>query len=320
MRLVFAGTPEVALPSLNALVASEHEVVAVITRPDAPAGRGRKLTPSPVAKRAVELGLEVLKPVHPREPEFQSRLRDLWVDVCPVVAYGALLPQSALDIPTHGWVNLHFSLLPRWRGAAPVQRAIIAGDAEIGTASFQIVRELDAGDVYLMDSMPMPDATAGELLSTLAESGARQLVRAVDMIAAGERPTPQPADGVTLAPKITVEEARLGWNRPAQELRNLIMGCSPQPGAWCEVDGQRLKIYRAAVSAAPSALAPGHLFATKRQVFVGTGRATSSEAERHQAARGGWGALELLEVQPAGKRRMAAIDWARNLPEGTVLI
>lgn len=161
MRLVFAGTPEVAVPALDALVASSHDVVAVLTRPDAPAGRGRRLTPSPVAARAEELGIEVLKPAHPRDPEFQARLAELGADACAVVAYGALLPQSALDIPPRGWVNLHFSLLPRWRGAAPVQRAIMAGDDEIGTASFRIVRELDAGDVYLLESRPMPDATAG---------------------------------------------------------------------------------------------------------------------------------------------------------------
>ena len=302
MRLVFAGTPEAAVPALDALVASSHEVLAVITRPDAPAGRGRRLTPSPVAQRAEELGLEVLKPEHPRDPDFQARLRALEPDLCPVVAYGALLPQSALDIPTNGWINLHFSLLPRWRGAAPVQRAIIAGDEEIGTACFQIVKALDAGDVYRMESMPMPDATAGELLAALAESGAAQLVEAVDAVAAGERPTPQPDEGVTVAPKITVEEARLDFSAAATTLRNLVMGCSPDPGAWCELDGQRFKIYRAAV-AEPRDLAPGALEATKRQVFVGTGRGT----------------LELLEVQAPGKRRMPAIDWARSGVEGRVL-
>ncbi|HJE51189.1 MAG TPA: methionyl-tRNA formyltransferase [Tessaracoccus flavescens] len=301
MRLVFAGTPDVAVPSLEALVASSHEVVAVITRPDAPAGRGRKLTPSPVARRAEELGIEVLKPEHPREPVFQDRLRELAPDCCPVVAYGALLPQSALDIPLHGWVNLHFSLLPRWRGAAPVQRAVMAGDDEIGTACFQIVKALDAGDVYLMESRPMPDLTAGELLAELAISGADQLVRAMDLVAAGERPTPQPEEGVTIAPKLTVEEARIDWSLSASQLRNRIMGCSPDPGAWCTLDGERFKVYRVAV-ADTQPLEPGEVASTKRQAFVGTGEGT----------------LELLEVQPAGKRRMPAIDWARNAA-GTVL-
>lgn len=302
MRLVFAGTPEVAVPSLEALVASSHEVVAVVTRPDAPAGRGRKLTASPVARRAEELGIEVLKPGHPRDPEFQARLRELAPDVCPVVAYGALLTQAALEIPRFGWVNLHFSLLPRWRGAAPVQRAIMAGDTEIGTACFRIVRELDAGDVYLVDSMPMPDATAGDLLAGLADSGARQLVAAVDLIEAGVAPTPQEAAGITTAAKVTVEDARLDFTLPATALRNTIMGCSPDPGAWCELEGQRFKIYRARVGEALE-LGAGELAATRRQVFVGTGGGT----------------LELLEVQAPGRKRMAAIDWARSGVAGKTL-
>ena len=302
MRLVFAGTPAVAVPALDALVDSPHEVVAVVTRADAPAGRGRKLTPSPVALRAEELGIEVLRPSHPRDPEFQERLRALRPDVCPVVAYGALLPQSALDIPRHGWVNLHFSLLPRWRGAAPVQRAIMAGDDEIGTACFQIVRELDAGDVYLMESRPMPDLTAGELLDELAVSGAAQLVATMDLVAAGVAPVPQPDEGVTTAPKLTADEARIDWTRTAVELSHHIMGCSPDPGAWCELAGERLKVYRARV-VDDQGLPPGGLVTTKRGAFVGTGSGT----------------LELMEIQSAGKRRMPAVDWARNVPAGTVL-
>ena len=188
MKLVFAGTPGIAVPSLEALVVSRHEVVAAVTRPDATAGRGRRLTSSPVAIRAAELGLEVLKPGHPRDPEFRSRLRKLNPDVCAVVAYGALLPTSVLEIPTHGWINLHFSLLPRWRGAAPVQRAVMAGDSEIGTSCFRIVQELDAGDVYRIAARPMPDATAGELLELLAISGAAQLVETIDAVEAGETP------------------------------------------------------------------------------------------------------------------------------------
>lgn len=304
MRLVFAGTPDVAVPSLDALVASEHEVVAVVTRPDAPAGRGRHLTPSPVAARAVELGLEVLKPEHPRDPDFQARLAEIAPEACAVVAYGGLLPQSALDIPERGWINLHFSLLPRWRGAAPVQRAIMAGDAEIGTACFRIVRQLDAGDIYLMESRPMPEATAGELLGALAQSGAGQLVAAMDLVAAGVEPTPQAAEGVTVAPKITVEEARIEWSRPAAELRRHILGCSPDPGAWCELDGQRFKVFRAA--SAPGdvpPLAPGQLYANRRHVFAGTGTDP----------------LELTEVQAPGKKRMPGIDWARAGVDGRIL-
>lgn len=303
MRLVFAGTPEVALPPLEALLASEHEVVAVVTRPDAPSGRGRKLTPSPVGQRAAELGLEVLKPAKPSDEAFKARLAELAPDLCPVVAYGGLLPQSVLDIPRLGWVNLHFSLLPRWRGAAPVQRAIMAGDEEIGTACFRIVKELDAGDVYRMESQPMPDATAGEVLAHLAESGAAQLVETVDAIAAGEEPVAQESEGITLAPKITVEEARLDFGRSAAELRNQVMGCSPDPGAWCELDGERLKIYRAAVVDDATALAPGELLLRKNRVLLGTGD----------------GLLELQEVQAAGKKRMTAADWARGGHSGAVL-
>lgn len=302
MRLLFAGTPAAALPSLRALLDSEHEVVAVLTRPDAPQGRGRRLTPSPVKALALEAGVPVLTPATLKDPDVQDELRELAPDAAPVVAYGALIPPDALTIPAHGWINLHFSLLPRWRGAAPVQRAIIAGDEEIGTACFQIVKALDAGAVYRMESMPMPDATAGELLAALAESGAAQLVEAVDAVASGERPTPQPDEGITVAPKITVDEARLDFSADATTLRNLVMGCSPDPGAWCELDGQRFKIYRATV-AEPRDLAPGALEATKRQVFVGTGAGT----------------LELLEVQAPGKRRMPAIDWARSGVAGRVL-
>lgn len=296
MKLVFAGTPEVAIPALEAIAATGHDLSAVITRPDAPAGRGRRLTPSPVALRAAELGLEVLKPGHPRDEEFQTRLRDLAPDVCPVVAYGALLPRSVLDIPRHGWINLHFSLLPRWRGAAPVQRAIMAGDQEIGTSCFRIVPELDAGPVFEVASRTMPELTAGELLHELAVSGAAQLVRTIDAIEEGAEPVPQSDEGITLAPKITPELARLELGRSAVEVRNQVLGCSPDPGAWAEHDGERLKIFRARLAEAPVALGSGQLHVTRRQVFLGCGD----------------GALELLEVQAPGRRRMAAVDWARQ--------
>lgn len=302
MRLVFAGTPEVALPALDALHASHHELLAVVTRPDAPAGRGRRMTPSPVAARAQELGIPVLKPVKPGDEDFVAELRRLAPDACPVVAYGALLPQRVLDIPRWGWVNLHFSELPRWRGAAPVQRAIMAGDGTIGTCCFRIVRELDAGDVYRSSSIPMPDETAGELLSSLAVSGAPQLLAALEAMEAGEIPTPQPEEGITIAPKVSVADARIDWSASADDVRNLVMGCSPDPGAWCELDGERFKILRASVADEAEPGEHGRLRATKRQVFVATG---ASE-------------VELLEVQPAGKRRMTAIDWARNNAAGKV--
>ena len=302
MRLVFAGTPDAAVASLERLISSHHEVAAVVTRPDAPSGRGRKLTASPVAAKASELGLEVLKPLHPRDADFQARLRQLAPDACPVVAYGALLPESALSIPVHGWINLHFSLLPRWRGAAPVQRAIIAGDTQIGTSTFRIVKQLDAGDVYDTQSFDMPDETAGELLERLALSGADQLLATLTAIEQGQLPTPQASEGITLAAKLTVEEARLNLHSGAKQLRNTIMGCSPDPGAWCELDGQRFKILRARVADAQG-LDPGQLHATKKQVFVGTSDL----------------ALELLEVQAPGKRKMPGIDWARSGVDGKVL-
>ncbi|MDO5081972.1 MAG: methionyl-tRNA formyltransferase [Arachnia propionica] len=302
MRLVFAGTPEVAVPALDAIAGSRHELLAVITRPDAPAGRGRRMTPSPVARRAEDLGLEVLKPRHPRDEDFQDRLRRIAPDACPVVAYGALLPSSALNIPPHGWINLHFSLLPRWRGAAPVQRAVMAGDQRIGTTCFRIVEALDAGPVFATEARPMPDLTAGELLIELAHTGALQLVRTLDAVEEGATPRPQSEDGVTLAHKITPEVSRLDLRQPADRVRNHVLGCSPDPGAWCEYEGQRLKIFRAATVTAPKPLAPGELHVTRRQVFLGCGS----------------GAVELLEVQAPGRRRMAAIDWARQGVSGSL--
>ena len=213
MRIVFGGTPDVAIPSLDALAGSRHELVAVVTRPDAPSGRGKKLTASPVAQRAAELGIEVLKPQRPRDEEFVARLAELAPACCPVVAYGALLPQRVLDIPQHGWVNLHFSLLPAWRGAAPVQHAILAGDKTTGATTFRIVLELDAGPVFAAVTEPIrPDDTAGDLLHRLSVSGARLLVTTLDGIEDGTlTPTPQPeSDGqLSYASKISVDDARI---------------------------------------------------------------------------------------------------------------
>ncbi|MFW6599665.1 methionyl-tRNA formyltransferase [Propionibacteriaceae bacterium Y2011] len=297
MRLVFAGTPEVALPSLEAVVASDHDVVAVITRPDAPAGRGRSLRPSPVGERAAELGLEVLKPTKPGDADAVARLTELRPDCCPVVAYGALVPQRVIDIPTHGWVNLHFSLLPRWRGAAPVQHAVMAGDAETGACTFSLVKAMDAGPVYDTITAPIDrDTTAGDLLESLAHDGAQLLVRTLDAIDAGTAvATDQPADGVTMAPKITVEDARVDWHRTAVEIDRQLRGCSPFPGGWTTFRDARFKIN----SARPTggAAAPGKLIVAKSGVAVGTGD----------------GLLELGTIQPQGKKAMAAADWARGV-------
>ncbi|MEU8580001.1 methionyl-tRNA formyltransferase [Streptomyces abikoensis] len=300
MRLVFAGTPEVAVPALDALIASDrHEVVAVVTRPDAPAGRGRRLVASPVAERAEEAGIEVLKPVRPRDEDFLARLREIAPDCCPVVAYGALLPKAALEIPTHGWVNLHFSLLPAWRGAAPVQHSILAGDDMTGASTFQIEEGLDSGPVYgVLTEHIRPTDTSGDLLTRLAFAGSGLLAATMDGIEDGTlKAVPQPADGITLAPKISVEDARIDWAAPALRADRVVRGCAPAPGAWTTFRGERLKVMSVALDPARTELAPGEIAAAKNSVHVGTG----SHAVRLQ-----W-------VQPQGKKPMQAADWARGV-------
>ena len=303
MRILFGGTPDVAIPSLDSLVDSRHELVAVVTRPDAPSGRGKKLTASPVAQRADELGIEVLKPRRPRDEEFVSRLAEIAPDCCPVVAYGALLPQRVLDIPRHGWVNLHFSLLPAWRGAAPVQHAILAGDQMTGATTFQIVLELDAGPIFATVTEPIrPHDTAGDLLRRLSLSGARLLVETLDGIEDSTlTPTPQPETDsqVSYASKINVEDARIDWTQPAEVVDRLIRACAPAPGAWTTFGGERFKINSARTSDA--VLPPGALEITKRSIQVGT--ATQ--------------ALELGDIQAQGKKPMAAADWARGVTFAT---
>ena len=299
MRHVFAGTPEVAVPSLDAIAESRHELVAVVTRPDAPAGRGRKLVASPVAQRAEELGLPVLRPEHPRDPDFQAALRDLRPDCCPVVAYGALLPQSALDIPVHGWVNLHFSALPSWRGAAPVQHSLWAGDEVTGATTFRIVKELDAGPTFgVMTERIRPADTAGDLLARLAEGGAGLLVATLDGIEDGSlEARPQQAEGVSFAPKITVDDARVDWTEPAIGVDRRIRACTPGPGAWSTHEGERIKIGPVTPCPDRDALAPGLLDVTKNAVFVGTGSVP----------------VRLGEVKAFGKKQMGAADWARGV-------
>src|ERR1022692_255492 len=308
MRLVFAGTPRVAVPALDALLRSAHEVAAVLTRPDAPAGRGLHRAPSPVAERAAEAGLEVLKPVRPRDPDFLDRLRAIGPDCCPVTAYGALIPRAALDIPTFGWVNLHFSVLPAWRGAAPVQHAILHGDGITGATTFRLVAELDAGPVFGVLTEPIgPRDTAGELLDRLAISGAELLVATLDGIESGQlEARPQPAQGISYAPKITAEDARVHWDRPAIAVDRQIRACTPVPGAWSVLGQTRLKLWplgNAAPEHADSGgaaggpLGPGELRVRRSGVLVGTAT----------------GLVELGDVQPDGKRRMSAAAWARGL-------
>jgi methionyl-tRNA formyltransferase len=299
VRLVFAGTPEVAVPSLEALLASHHEVVAVVTRPDAPAGRGRRVAASPVAVRAEREGLEVLKPPTPRDPGFLDRLRELAPDSVPVVAYGALVPPAALGIPRHGWVNLHFSLLPAWRGAAPVQHAVLHGDDVTGATTFLLEEGLDTGPVFgtLTEPVRATD-TSGDLLDRLARAGAGLLVATLDGIESGDVVgVPQPADGVSLAPKLGPEDARVDWASPAQHVDRLVRACTPAPGAWTALGEERLGL--GPVSPAGEAdLSPGQLRVKKARVLVGAGDGR---------------AVELGEVRPAGKRPMAAADWARGV-------
>jgi methionyl-tRNA formyltransferase len=320
VRLVFAGTPPVAVTALRALLTSQHTVEAVITRPDAPAGRGRRVEPSPVAVVAGELGIEVLKPVRPSDPSFQERLREIAPDCCPVAAYGALLPQSVLGIPRHGWVNLHFSVLPAWRGAAPVQHAILHGDDITGATTFQIVRDLDAGPVFGVLTEPIrPTDTAGDLLDRLAVSGAELLVVTLDGIEDGTvRALPQSPEGVSLAPKLTPEDARVDWKLPAHLIDRRIRACTPDPGAWTELDRARFKLWPVSLLEPPRAgqpgvpagegaasgpgvsLAPGELRVERGAVYAGTGSRP----------------VRLGDVQPPGKRRMPAADWARGLHAG----
>jgi methionyl-tRNA formyltransferase len=299
LRLIFAGTPAVALPALDAIAASSHELLAVVTRPDAPAGRGRRLVRSPAGAWADEHGVEVLTPERPREPEFQQRLRELAPDCVPVVAYGALVPPSALEIPKHGWVNLHFSLLPAWRGAAPVQHAVLHGDEVTGASVFELEAGLDTGPVYgTLTEQIRPADTSGDLLERLAGEGAGLLVAVLDAIEAGTaRAHPQPADGVTLAPKITIEDARIRWDDPAFAVDRRIRACTPAPGAWTTLRDDRLKLGPVRPIANGPELGPGDVLVERSQVLVGT--VTTPVA--------------LGEVRAAGKKPMPATDWARGL-------
>ncbi|MGY1639172.1 methionyl-tRNA formyltransferase [Geodermatophilus sp. SYSU D00742] len=298
LRLLFAGTPQVAVPSLDLLLASAHEVAAVLTRPDARSGRGRRVSRSPVAERADAAGVPVLQPRSPRDPEFLAQLADLAVDCAPVVAYGALLPQAALDLPRHGWVNLHFSLLPAWRGAAPVQHAVMAGDEVTGASTFRLEAGMDTGPVYGVVTEPIgPRDTAGDLLGRLADSGARLLLATLDGIEAGTLvPEPQPAEGVSLAPRIEPADARVDWSLPAHVVDRRVRGVTPAPGAWTTWRGDRLRLGPVEPLPTSLGLAPGELSVGPTGVLVGTGR----------------GAVRLGDVQPAGKRVLPATDWARG--------
>ncbi|WCN83744.1 methionyl-tRNA formyltransferase [Micromonospora sp. LH3U1] len=303
MRVIFAGTPAVAVPALAAVAASRHELAAVVTRPDAPAGRGRGLSRSPVGEWADEHGVEVLTPARPRDPEFLDRLRELAPDCVPVVAYGALVPPAALEIPRYGWVNLHFSLLPAWRGAAPVQHAVLHGDELTGASVFHLEEGLDTGPVFgtLTDEIRAAD-TSGDLLERLADSGAGLLVAVLDAIADGTaRAEPQPADGVSLAPKLTVDDARVRWNDPVFAVDRRIRACTPAPGSWTTFRGERVKLGPVVPAPDGPQLKPGELLVEKSRVLAGTATVP----------------VRLGEVRAAGKRAMGATDWARGVRVGT---
>lgn len=296
MRLVFAGTPDAAVPSLRALAASAHEIAAVITRTDAPLGRKRVLTPSPVGRVADELGLAVIK-TDRLDAAATETISELHADLGVIVAYGGLVREPLLSQPPRGWINLHFSLLPAWRGAAPVQRAVIAGDAVTGASVFGLVPELDAGDLYGEVQHPIPDdATAGDLLDALAEKGAVLLAGVVDDIAAGRARAVAQEGEPTFAPKLTLDDGRVRWEESAVAVRSRIRGVTPEPGAWTTIDGSRLKIHRASAPEAVLDLAPGVIVADGRDIVAGTGTTP----------------VRLDTVQPAGKSAMPAMDWWRG--------
>ena len=306
MRLLFAGTPAAAVPSLEGLLASRHDVLAVLTRPDAPAGRGRTLTASPVRSLAESHGVEVLTPRRLSDEAFRTRFAELGVDAVAVVAYGAIIPVDLLAAVPDGWTNLHFSLLPAWRGAAPVQHAVIAGDQVTGATTFRIEEGLDTGPVYgVLTETIRPRDTAGDLLGRLAQAGAGLLVRTMDGIADGVLvAVPQEPDGVSHAPKLGPEDGRVRWTHPAHAVDRRVRGCTPEPGAWTTLpDGTRIGL--GPVVPVDEVLPAGVLDVRRSEVLVGTGST----------------AVRLGTVSAPGRRAMPAADWARGARPalGTVL-
>ncbi|MGJ0388192.1 methionyl-tRNA formyltransferase [Microbacterium sp. CGR1] len=295
MRLVFAGTPSAAVPTLRRL-AAEHDIAAVVTRPDAPLGRKRVLTPSPVAQVAAELGLPVIKAAR-LDAEATDAIAALAVDLGVIVAYGGLVREPLLSTPAQGWINLHFSLLPEWRGAAPVQRALIAGDDQLGASVFQLVPALDAGDVFATRVVDVAsEATADAALETLAIDGADLTSEVVAAIADGTaRAVPQQGEP-SLAPKLTLDDGQLDWNEPLAKVFARFRGVTPEPGAHTTVDGLRLKVLEAAPAGDGPDLEPGEIAATKTALLIGTASAP----------------LSVTRVQPAGKGAMNAVDWWRG--------
>jgi len=306
VRCLFAGTPDVAAQSLDALLESRHEVVAVLTRPDAATGRGRRTSASPVAQSARERGIEVLTPATPRDPDFAARLVELAPDCAPIVAYGGLIPAPLLAVPRLGWVNLHFSVLPAWRGAAPVQHAVWHGDDVTGATTFALDEGMDTGPVYgIVTETIDPQDTSGTLLTRLARTGAGLLVATLDALEDGAVHAMAQVGEPSFAPKITVDDARVRWDLPAIGVDRQVRACTPAPGAWTMIDEERVRVLPVALSAEAPDLEPGHVRVTRREVWVGT--ATH--------------AILLRDVQPAGRKAMPAADWARGarLTDATVL-
>ena len=303
MKLVFAGTPHAAVPSLVALARSHHELTAVISRADAPLGRKRVLTPSPLAQAAEELRLPLIR-TNRLDAAATEQIAALQPDLGVIVAYGGLVRDPLLSVPRLGWINLHFSLLPRWRGAAPVQRALIAGDDRTGAAVFQLVPELDAGAVFahLTQAIAASD-TAGSLLTDLSDSGARLLLQVIDALEAGGiQATPQ-SGPVTLAPKLTLADAHIDWYEPAVSVRNRVRGVTPEPGAFTVIGDARLKLQDVAVTQGAEPQPAGLIREIDGKVLIGTGTEP----------------LELVIVQPAGKTQMKAIDWWRGVAAAEVV-
>lgn len=306
MRCLFAGTPEVAAASLDAMLDSRHEVIAVLTRPEAATGRGRRTAASPVAERARERGIEVLTPATPRDPDFAARLAELAPDCAPIVAYGGLIPAPLLAVPRLGWVNLHFSVLPAWRGAAPVQHAVWHGDDVTGATTFALDEGMDTGPVYgIVTETIDPRDTSGTLLARLARTGAGLLVATLDALEDGSVHALAQVGEPTFAPKITVDDARVRWDLPAIGVDRQVRACTPAPGAWTMLEEERVRILPVALADESPDLEPGRVQVTRRQVRVGT--ATQ--------------AVLLGDVQPAGRKPMPAADWARGarLTDATVL-
>lgn len=303
LRIIFAGSPAAAVPSLQALVDGPHEVIAVVTREDAPLGRKRILTPTPVAQLAEQAGIPVVKAN--RLAGVADELVALGADLGVVVAYGGLIREPLLSAPRHGWINLHFSLLPRWRGAAPVQHAIMAGDPETGAAVFQLVEELDAGPVFAMESTPIGRVqTAGHLLEALSVSGASLLARVVDGIADGTAVAVPQQGEVTLAPKLTLPDGRIDWSEPVARIDARVRGVTPEPGATTTLDGERFKVIAAAIAHGAPRLDPGVVAQRGSAIHVGTGDEP----------------LQMLTVQPSGRTAMPAADWWRGRPTTTATV